>query len=195
MPKRSPALEAKRSELIVLFLLMEVARSGYQIRSLIHAWQIDRYLPVSPTTVYRALARLAHQGYLRTTTKQNGRFPISRLYTITPKGKRHYRHLILEESGFTPTNYSLTTFLGLAHYLAPGERESLARAWQTAARARVQELDARINDTTRGPGHTYGKSFAEWVLLDHERDILSAEALWIDKYIGFTPRNSAPRSA
>ncbi len=193
MPKRSPVVEARRSELIVLFLLMEVARSGYQIRSLIREWKIDHYLPVSPTTVYRALERLAQQGHLSTSTRQNGRFPISTLYTITPKGKRHYRQLILQDSGFTPTDYSLTTFLGLAHYLAPDECKSLARAWQTAARARVQELDARINDTTPGPGHTYGKSFAEWVLLDHERDMLSTEALWMDKYIGFITRNSASR--
>ena len=191
MSKRSPALEAKRSELIVLFLLMDGALSGYQIRSRIRDWKIERYLPVSPTTVYRTLERLAGQDFLSTTTRQNGRFPVSTVYSITTKGKRHYRQLILDEAVFTQTSYSLTVFLGLAHFLTPDERERLNRGWQTAARARIDELDILINDKTLGPGHTYGKAFAEWVLLDHERDMLMAESLWMEKYTGLIAKHYA----
>ena len=69
------------------------------------------------------------------------------------------------------------------------------RATRHAARARavrerplrevhhVADLDARIKDTTKGPGHTYGKPFSEWLLLDHERDMLKAELAWMDKYL------------
>ena len=195
MAKRNPAAEAKRSELIVLYLLMEVARSGYQIRALIRDWEIDRYLPVSPTTIYRTLERLAEQGFLGGATLKNGRFPISTMYTISAKGKRHYRKLIMEEACFSRSGYSLTTFLGLAHYLTQPECETLARVWQRAARERIKELDSRINDRTRGIGHTYGKTFAEWILLDHERDMLGAEVLWLDKYIGFRQGWNDPRAA
>ena len=190
MPKRSPKSEAKRSELIVLFLLMDVPRSGYQIRSLIRNWQIARYLPVSPATVYRTLVRLASGACIRGTARQNGRYPVSTVYAITPKGKRLYRQLIMAEASFARTTYSLTTFIGLANYLTPTERERAAGAWQRAALARAAELDARIKDRT--VGHTYGKAFPEWLLFDHERDMMRAEAQWMDKYVSFLLAHPTP---
>lgn len=192
MSKRSPKLEAKRSELIVLFLLMDSPRSGYQIRALIRDWQIARYLPVSPTTIYRTLVRLAGAGCIRGTARRNGRYPVSTTYAITTKGKRLYRQLIMAEVSFARTTYSLTTFIGLANYLTPAERERAAGAWQESALARVAELDARIKDRVVGPGHTYGKAFPEWMLFDHERDMMRAEAQWMDKYISFLPAHQPP---
>lgn len=194
MPKRDPASEAKRSELIVLFLLIEGARSGYEIRTCIRDWRIDEHLPVSPATIYRTLERLANLGFLSAATRQNGRFPVSTVYSITPKGKEYYRALIVKEAEFSRTVHSLTTFLSLASYLDFGERERLARIWQATARRRIKELDACISDTTPGPGHIYGKPFAEWILLDHERDALMADAKWLDKYISIVTRESRARA-
>ena len=189
MPKRSPKSEASRSELIVLFLLMDVPRSGYQIRSLIRQWRIARYLPVSPANIYRTLGRLADGGCVTGAACRNGRYPLSTVYRITPKGKRRYRQLIMAEADFQRTSYSLITFIGLANYLTPAERERAVGAWQEAALARVAELDARIKDKT--VGRTYGKAFPEWILFDHERDMMRAEAQWMDKYASYLPRRPA----
>lgn len=181
MAKRSPELEARRSELIVLFLLMQGPLSGYKIRSLIRDWQIERYMPVSPATVYRALERLAQEQCVGGTAHRNGRYPVSKVYAITPKGKRRYRQQIHAESAFVRTAYSLDAFLGMTNYLTARERKALVTNWQRAASARIVDLDARINDKV--PGRTYGKAYPEWLLLDHERDILKAELVWMDKYI------------
>jgi hypothetical protein len=89
----------------------------------------------------------------------------------------------LAESVFARTAYSLDAFLGLAAFLDDRERQKIVHDWQAVAAERIAGLDARIADTTRGPGHTYGKAFSEWLLLDHERDMLKAELVWMDKYL------------
>ena len=183
MSKRSPALESRRSELIVLLLLMEADRTGYEIRSLIREWNIDRYLPVSPTTIYRALQRLEAEGCLTSQLRQLGRYPVSTVYSITAKGKRRYRGHLLAESVFARTAFSLDPFLGLAAFLDNDTRREVVGEWKQVARKRYEEVDAAIKDKSRGPGHTYGKAFPEWLLLDHERDMLKAELAWMDKYL------------
>ena len=183
MPKRSPALEARRSELIVLLMMMEAERTGYEIRTLLHEWNIDRCLPVSPTTIYRALQRLADEGCMTSKSRKLGRYPVSTVYAINDKGRARYKEHLLAESVFTLTAYSLDAFLGLAAFLDNKERQKIVRDWQKEAVIRIADLDARIKDTTKGPGHTYGKPFSEWLLLDHERDMLKAELAWMDKYL------------
>ena len=183
MPKRSPVLEARRSELIVLFLLMTVDRSGYELRALIREWSIERYLPVSPTTIYRALERLSREGCVTGVSRKSGRYPVSTVYAITGKGRERYKEHIFAESAFARTSYSLDSFLGLANYLTHEERRQVVHGWQETARARWDELNERIEDKVPGPGHTYGKAYPEWLLLDHERDMLQAEIAWMDKYI------------
>ena len=183
MSKRSPALESRRSELIVLLLLMEADRTGYEIRSLIREWNIDRYLPVSPTTIYRALQRLEAEGCLTSQPRQLGRSPVSTVYSITAKGKKKYRSHLLAEGVFARTAFSLDPFLGLASFLDNAGRRAVVGEWKRAAQKRYEEVDAAIKDKSRGPGHTYGKAFPEWLLLDHERDMLKAELAWMDKYL------------
>lgn len=191
MAKRSPALEARRSELIVLFLLMDTDCSGYEIRTLIREWKIDRYLPVSPTTIYRALERLEQEGCLRGVDRKSGRYPVSRVFSITAQGKRRYREHVVAETSFARTSYSLDAFLGLANFLTREERQQVVRRWQEGARARIAELTARIEDKEPGPGHTYGKAYPEWLLLDHERDVLAAELVWMDKFLGLLAESKA----
>lgn len=183
MPKRSPALEARRSELIVLLMLMEEERTGYEIRTLLHEWSIDRCLPVSATTIYRALQRLADEGCLEGKSRKSGRYPVSTVYAINEKGRARYKEHVMAESVFMRTAYSLDAFLGLAAFLDDKERRQIVKAWQAAAKLRIAELDARIEDKRSGPGLTYGKPFSVWLVIDHERDMLKAELTWMDKYL------------
>ena len=145
MSKRSPALESRRSELIVLLLLMEADRTGYEIRSLIREWNIDRYLPVSPTTIYRALQRLEAEGCLTSQPRQLGRYPVSTVYSITAKGKRRYRGHLLAESVFARTAFSLDPFLGLAAFLDNDTRREVVGEWKQVARKRYEEPRPRAH--------------------------------------------------
>ena len=91
MSKRSPALESRRSELIVLLLLMEADRTGYEIRSLIR-----EYLFVS---VYRAFANsLASENASRLAAMQNAEKNIGeRLEELDVQFHRQRQMTITEE--------------------------------------------------------------------------------------------------
>lgn len=175
-------MEGRRSELIILFLLMESKLSGYEIRVLIRKWRIDKYLPVSPSTVYSALKRLESRGCVQGESRKVGRYPVSTVYSITDKGHALYKKHIFAESKFSGTSYSLDPLIGLTNFLTNAERQQLVRGWQKSARARVAEIDARIED--KKPGHTYGKPYPEWLLLDHERAVLKSEIQWMSNYLG-----------
>ena len=88
-----------------------------------------------------------------------------------------------QEVVFSPQR-TLTMFLGLSAYLPAKERRALVRKWQSDARAAMAQLQARLDDHTRGA--TYGKPFAQWLLFDHEKAMLQAEISWLDTYLKMT---------
>jgi DNA-binding PadR family transcriptional regulator len=184
MRKRSPEEEARRSSLIALFCLMEEHLSGYALRQRLKKWHISESLPISPSTIYRSLDRLEQEGSVVSSVLTNGNYPQSKVYRITPAGRKAYRCLLDAEAKFERSAYALSTFLGCASYLTAGEREVLVRQWQSDAREAVAKLQARLNDRTVGA--TYGQPFAQWLLCDHEKSMLEAEIAWLDKYLEIT---------
>ncbi len=180
MRKRNPEQEARRTSLIALFMLIKSPRSGYDIRLLIDKWNLTEYIPVSSTTVYRALARIEKKGYVESYEEKRGKYPVATVYRITEAGREAYKRMVDNEAEFADTAYAANIFLGLATPLGLEVRRNLARKWQEKARTKIQELTDRIEDHTENS--IYGKPFPEWLLLDHERHQLTAEVEWMDKF-------------
>ena len=162
-------------------MLKDEARSAYEIKRLLQAWNVHEYIPVSATTVYNALARLADDGYVKSAQKKRGNYPTSTVYQITSSGAALYRQIVHEETKFTSSAYAASLFLGTTAYVSRSERRTIARKWQEDARAKINELTDRIEDTAQGG--IYGKPFPEWLLMDHERHMLAAEIEWFDSYM------------
>jgi len=142
---------------------------------------MEEYLSTSPATIYRSLARLNKKGYLSARKVKRGRYPLSTEYAITEKGRAYYRKLIEEAAVFRRTAYALSPVLGLGSRVPAPERIKLARAWMEESIKMTKRLDARLKD--HSPGGTYGKPYAEWLMLSHEHAMLKAESAWIRRYI------------
>lgn len=142
---------------------------------------MEEYLSASPATIYRSLERLEKKGLLTSHTERKGRYPKAKLYEITAAGRHHYTELVRAEAEFRRTGYALSPFLGLGTRLDRAERMRLARTWMMAAAVQAKELQSRIDD--HRPGRTYGKSYAEWLMLHHEAHQLRAEIKWIKHYL------------
>ncbi len=181
MHRRTPEAEARRSSLIALFCLWGGPQNGYGIRRIIKEWRIEEYLSASPATIYRSLARLEKMGLLSSHSERNGKYPKSKVFEITAAGRRHYADLIRTEATFRRTGYALSPFLGLGIRMDRPERIRLAEGWMEIAGEQVKELQTRIDD--HRPGKTYGKSYAEWLMLHHEAHQLRAEIAWLKHYI------------
>lgn len=189
MHRRTPEAEGRRSSLIALFCLSGGTLSGYGVRKLIKDWRMEEYLSTSPATIYRSLARLEKNGLLEAHTTRKGRYPKATNYKISPAGRRHYAELIRTEAEFRRTGYALSPFLGLGTRLERAERARLATTWMEAAAAQAKELQVRIDDNR--PGKTYGKSYAEWLMLHHEAHQLRSEVSWIKGYLRMLSQGNA----
>ena len=175
--------------LIALFCLSGGSFSGYGIRRIIKTWRIEEYLSASPATIYRSLLRLEKTGMLTSRTERNGKYPRAKVYEITPAGRKHYAELVRTEATFRRTGYALSPFLGLGTRLERAERIKLAESWMEAANDQAKELQTRIDD--HRPGKTYGKSYAEWLMLHHEAHQLRAEASWLKHFIKLLSEGAA----
>lgn len=169
------------SSLIALFCVYEAELSGYGVTLKLKDWRIGEYLAVSPATIYRAMGKMEDGGLLTSRVQQNGRYPSSRLYCITPKGKKRYQKLVAELGKFDRSSRPLTVILSLGTFLSKPRRIALARAWSRDAKAARDKLEEQLNDPVWG--HTYGKAFAEWLLLDNQIARLTCDIEWVDKYI------------
>jgi DNA-binding PadR family transcriptional regulator len=181
MHRKSPEEEGLLSALIALFCVYEVSLSGYGVRAKLKDWNIEEFLSVSPATIYRSLARLEAGGLLKSRIKKNGRYPASREYGVTPAGRLRYRELMQQQATFERGTHPLIALVGLGSFLKPAQRIDLARAWADQAERQCADLEKRLSD--HRVGQTYGKPFAEWLLLDHEIARLKADIRWLKKYI------------
>jgi len=178
--RRNPEQEARRTEIIALFCLMEQDLSGYGLRRLLQDWNILEHLPISPATVYRSLVRLEKQGLLTSKKVRQGRYPTATVYSITKAGRKRYKELLAVESKFARVSYPSNIFLGAGSYLTRKERIAVARKWKEDAHKVAGRL--RTQQENKKDPVTYGKPFAEWLLLDYERHMLQAEMEWLDTY-------------
>lgn len=177
--RKSPEEESMLSSLIALFCLYESSLSGYGIRSKLKEWNISEYITISPATIYRSLAKLEDEGMLKSQVERNGRYPASRVYSITPAGRKRYRELIHKIAVFKMSASPVTSLIGLASYLPASQRIKLSQAWMAGAQKMQKQLQAKLDAKTG----IYGKPFAEWLLLDREIYRLKFDIQWLQHYI------------
>lgn len=189
MLRKSPEEEGLLSSMIALFCVYELALSGYGVRTKLKEWKIGGYLSISPATIYRSLAKMEDKGLLKSRMEKNGRYPASRVFSITPSGRKRYRELMKQISAFDRSTHSLVALIGLGSYLPPSQRSVLAQAWIHDAEKECAGLEQRLKDHEKGT--TYGKPFAEWLLIDHEIARLKADIRWIVKYVSLLESGKA----
>ena len=189
MQKKNKAAEANRASLIVLFCLLERDLSGYALRQLLREWNVTNYVRISPATIYRTLARLEQDGKLSSRTEQKGNYPPATVYSITKEGRLLYEELMRHEGEYVRAAWPSHLLLSCGSYLPVEERIKMIRNWQHGARRTVQRLRQKVE--SREAGDTYGKPYAEWLLLHHEIHLVEAEIDWMDHYCDLLNKGKA----
>ena len=179
MARLNPSEEARRTNIIILFCLMEDEVNGYTLRQRLETWGIQDHLPVSPATIYRALNKLRDQGCLSSRVVKNGNYPASDVFTITKKGKAHYKELMQQEAVFSRTEFNEHLFIGTSSFLPVAERVRLAKERKDEAKAHLKTLKHRLDHYESRKG----KPYAEWLLLDHEIHMVKCQISWLDRFI------------
>jgi DNA-binding PadR family transcriptional regulator len=94
-----------KNELIILGLLNEKPSYGYQLKNIIHKRNLDR-CGFNKPSIYSTLNKLEREGKIVSKTEQHGNMPLSKIYSLTEKGKEALKRDVEEafDTGRVPIN-------------------------------------------------------------------------------------------
>ena len=126
-----------RYDLVLLGLIDEKERSGYDIITEIRVRELDRWAKISTSTVYNRLTTLQKNGSILGRAEKDGNRPERMMYSITEKGKETLRKEVLKHlTGFNDDPRTL----GFA-FLYGAENKELIRTLEAHERRLVQEIE------------------------------------------------------
>ena len=126
-----------RYDLVLLGLIDEKERSGYDIITEIRVRELDRWAKISTSTVYNRLTTLQKNGSILGRAEKDGNRPERVMYSITDKGKETLRKEVLKHlTGFNDDPMTL----GFA-FLYGAENKELIRTLEAHERRLVQEIE------------------------------------------------------
>ena len=162
------------AELIVLSLVAEEDRYGYQIETDIEARNIRNWANIGFSSIYYFLAKLERQGLIRSRSKKSAEGPDRKVFAITAEGRRLLVEQALERlAQRLPLPSSFYVGLALSQHM---NREVLRRALDghtKAVHARLEQLNK-----DRGTSQT-------WLIeamFDLGQRLAEAEKAWLEEF-------------
>lgn len=126
-----------RYDLVLLGLILEKERSGYDIITEISNRELDRWANLSTSTVYNRLTTLEKNECIVGRAERDGNRPERMVFTITDKGREVLRKEVLKHlTGFNDDPRTL----GFA-FLYGAENKELIRTLEVHERRLVQEIE------------------------------------------------------
>ncbi len=165
-------------ELVVLGLLMEGERHGYDLVREMDERGLRRWTHVSKIAVYKALARLEERGCLTSWTERPGSAPEKRVYAVTSQGEERLRDLLF--SLCSSRDYlRLDICAGLAFLRHLGREDA-----REALEARISFLDGEARRLGREMRMMRGLHEDPWPeILKHELAAYREEARFLARIL------------
>ena len=126
-----------RYDLVLLGLILEHERSGYDIITEVRVRELDRWAKISTSTIYNRLITLEKNGCIVGHAERDGNRPERMVFNITDKGREVLRKEVLKHlTGFNDDPRTL----GFA-FLYGAENKELIRTLEAHERRLVQEIE------------------------------------------------------
>jgi DNA-binding PadR family transcriptional regulator len=172
------------TKLIVLGLLREGPKHGYEIKRQFEGEEMVEWTGVSYGAVYSALGKLAAQGLVeKTTVEQVGKGPSRQVYRITDAGRREFIRLLRE--ALRNVSYKADPVdigFRFLHALPGDEAISLLQERKTELQrslATLEQAKARFVEQHQGAPYVSMGS----LMFDHWLLQLQAELTWLDSVL------------
>jgi DNA-binding PadR family transcriptional regulator len=145
---------------------------GYQINELIDA-HLGTSIQLKKPTVYKRLATMVDDGWIRYYEEQEGNYPTRRVYQITPEGEEAFQRLLRQSlADYQPISYLGN--IGIVFMDALPKEEAVALLLQQR-----QEVERLAEALQADEQHQGGFQF----LLSYHLSQLKAEWEWLDEVI------------
>ena len=102
-----------KTDLVVLGLIFEQDRYGYEIIHEIKDRQFEHWANINPASIYNRLRRLEKIGALSSRSEKVGRQPERRIYSLTESGRVMLSTMVLEALS-SPLHWEYLNHLGMA---------------------------------------------------------------------------------
>ncbi|MBQ3716319.1 MAG: PadR family transcriptional regulator [Fibrobacter sp.] len=167
-----------RYDLVLLGLILEHERSGYDIITEVRVRELDRWAKISTSTIYNRLITLEKNGCIVGHAERDGNRPERMVFNITDKGREVLRKEVLKHlTGFNDDPRTL----GFA-FLYGAENKELIRTLEAHERRLVQEIENLEKMIAEEPRPTL---FAEGPFLNcMSRDHILVELKYVRAAIG-----------
>ena len=170
-------------QLVILGLLSEQPRHGYELRQEVERRLYATYINLSGGSLYYNLGQLERANYVeKVRVEQKGRYPTRQVYQITPAGKEYLktelRRLLLDtdarEKVFDPINAALA-------FWQPGEVEGL----REALAIQLQWARKRAEWIVRQQAYWRDKDIVlpQRKIIEHGLIHLEAEICWLEQFL------------
>ncbi len=171
------------AQLVILGLLSEKPRHGYELHQEVERRLYATYINLSGGSLYYNLGRLERAGYVeKTRVEQNGRYPARRIYQITPAGTAHFRaelrKLLFDAEGREKVFDPFNTALAFGHFV---DEEELREAVITHLKW-AQERAVWIR-TQQKHWQSQEISFAQGKIIEHGLAHCEAEIHWLRRFL------------
>lgn len=169
--------------LVILGLLSEQPRHGYELRQEVERRLYATYINLSGGSLYYNLGQLERAGYIkRAWVEQKGRYPARQVYQITPAGKEYLqaelRRLLFDTEGREKLFDPLNAALAFGHFISRDElRAALATHLQWAQRQANWVAEQQAYWRTRDISLIQAK------IIEHGLTHLKAEIAWLEQFL------------
>jgi len=161
-------------ELVVLGLINEEPRHGYQIEALIEERGIREWTNIAFSSIYYVLKRLSDAALVTWELKEANRGSAKKVYRISKKGKQVLKESILKT--LSSPDFSNMFLLGLANLpiLSPKEATSALNCYKTKQEEKLKEL--KHKNEAMLPLHVKA-------MFSRSITIIEAELAWLSEFI------------
>lgn len=158
-------------ELLFLGLLMDGPKHGYEIKRKVDE-ELFPFLGLRVKSIYYPLRKMERLGLVRKDAGREGKWPEKFTYSITPKGRKIFDHLITESFlSIERPFFTIDLSLYFLHYVDPAlaRRKLKGRViFLKRIRREIETLIRRKRDTAGLPEHLR-------IILEHDADLVAAE--------------------
>ncbi len=180
-------------QLVILGLLSEKPRHGYELRQEVERRLYATYINLSGGSLYYKLGQLERAGYVeKAWAEQKGRYPTRQVYQITPTGRDYLqdelRRLLFDTEAREKLFDPLNTALAFGHSIDTDElRDALTTQLKWAQKRAAWVAEQQAHWRTQDISLTQAK------IIEHGLAHLQAEIGWLEKFLQDLDAQETPR--
>lgn len=170
-------------QLVILGLLSEKPRHGYELRQEVERRLYATYINLSGGSLYYNLGQLERAGYVeKARVEQKGRYPTRQVYQITPAGQAYLRtelrRLLFDTEGREKLFDPLNAALAFGHLLNNTELRAALVTHLDWAQKRVEWVAKQ-----QAYWRTQDIPLVQAQIIEHGLALLKAEIAWLEKFL------------